>query len=149
MQINVSEKISAPRERVWKLITDADRWEEVISGIVDVEILERPVSGNVGLRWRETRMLFGKEAIETMTISAEEPGQWYEVLADNHGTAYRTRVSVDGSNGQTTLSMQFTATPLTLPARLMSGLGYLFRGQVRKMLQQDLADIRQASEHTP
>lgn len=149
MTIVVKELIDAPRHHVWNIITDADRWSDVISGIVDVEILERPTDGVVGLKWREKRVLFGKEATETMWISAAEPNDWYEVTADNHGAVYTTRMSLADVDGKTELTMAFSARPTTFAARLMSVMGFLFNGQLKKMLQQDLADIRRAAEAEP
>ena len=90
MTITVSEKINAPRERVWNLITDSDGWTDNISGIKSVEVLEKPSDGVIGLKWREKREFFGKEATETMWITAAETGHWYETNALNHGMAYTT-----------------------------------------------------------
>ena len=62
MNLSVSEHINAPRERIWNVITDFDTWSDTISGIIAVEVIDKPESGVVGLKWRETRMMFGKEA---------------------------------------------------------------------------------------
>lgn len=146
MAITVSEEISAPRERIWHLITDIDSWSDTISGIVAIEVIERPESGVVGLKWRETRVMFGKEAVETMWISAAEHNHWYETTAQNHGSIYSTRLSLVDSNDKVELSMTFAAQPTTLVARLMSVMTFLFSGTMRKLLQKDLADIRRVAE---
>lgn len=150
MTISVSEEIDAPRERVWNLITDIDRWADTISGIVDIEIIDRPESGIIGLKWREKRVLFGKEAVETMWISAAETHRWYETTAKNHGAVYSTRISLDdsanGANDNVVLTMTFSAQPTTLVARLMSVVSFMFNGTLRKMLQKDLEDIRLTAE---
>ncbi|NNF51768.1 MAG: SRPBCC family protein [Gammaproteobacteria bacterium] len=146
MTISVSEKINAPRERVWTLITDPDSWAENISGIKSVEVLEKPASGFVGLKWREKREFFGKEATETMWVTSAETGHWYETNALNHGMAYTTRVSVAELGDGTTLTMTFDAKPTTLVARLMTPISMMFNGAVRKALQQDLGDIKAAAE---
>lgn len=146
MKIAVSEDINAPRERVWSIVTDIDSWVDTISGIDAVEVLNRPASGVVELKWRETRVLFGKEAVETMWITAAEENHWYETRAENHGAVYATRISLDDLQGKTRLTMAFSSRPTTFVARLMSFMGYLFRGTMQKMIKQDLADIRQAAE---
>lgn len=146
MKIAVSVEIDAPRERVWNIVTDIDSWTDTISGIISVDVLNRPASGVVELKWRETRVLFGKEAVETMWITAAEENRWYETRAENHGAVYTTRISLDDSHGKTRLTMAFSSRPATFVARLMSFMGYLFRGAMRKMIEQDLADIRQAAE---
>ena len=146
MIITVSEEIHAPRERVWKIITDIDSWTDTISGIVAIEVINRPASGIIDLKWRETRVLFGKEAVETMWITAARDNHWYETRAENHGAIYSTRISLEDGKKKTVLSMTFSSRPTTFVSRLMSFMGYLFRSSMRKMLQQDLADIRRAAE---
>lgn len=146
MAITVSETIAAPRERVWQIVTDYDHWAERITGILDVEIIEPPKSGLVGLKWKETREFFGKEATEIMWVTAAEPGHWYEVRAESHGAIYTTRVSLASLADGTTLTFQFSAQPTTLAARLMSLLSFMYNGAVRKAFQGDLADIRAAAE---
>ena len=46
------------------------------------------------------------------------------------------------------LTKQFSAKATTIAAKLMSVVSFLFSGSLRKMLQKDLADIRQAAETT-
>lgn len=146
MTITVTEEINAPREQVWRLITDIDSWMDTISGIDAIKVLNRPESGVVGLKWRETRVLFGKEAVETMWISAAEPNRWYETTAENHGAIYKTRLSLDDSNEKTALTMDFSAKPTTVVSKIMSMVGFMFNGTIRKMLQKDLNDIREVAE---
>jgi hypothetical protein len=43
-------------------MTDIENASKIISGIDKIEVVEKPTHGLVGLRWRETRMLFGKPA---------------------------------------------------------------------------------------
>ncbi len=78
MTITVSEEISASRECIWNIITDIDTWADTISGIVSIEVINRPEAGIVGLKWREKRVLFGRDVVETMWVSAAEPNSWYE-----------------------------------------------------------------------
>lgn len=148
MTVTVSQEINAPRERVWQLITDTDSWTDTITAIHSVEVLDRPATGVVGLKWKETRTMFGKEATETMWITAAEPNQWYETRAESHGMIYKTRVAVDDANDKTRLSMQFSGEPVTFGAKVMSLMSFMFNGTIRKCLKEDLADIRQVAEKT-
>lgn len=146
MTIIVSEEIDAPRERVWNLITDIDTWSDTISGIVSIDVVDRPESGVIGLKWRETRVMFGKEAIETMWITAAEPNRWYETRAENHGAIYTTRLSLEDAGDKVVLTMTFSAKATTLVSRLMSVVSFLFNSTLAKMLQKDLQDIRKVAE---
>lgn len=147
MTITVSEEIDASRDRIWNVITDIDSWADTITGIVSIEVIDRPEVGVVGLKWREKRVLFGKEALETMWISAAETNRWYETTAENHGAIYSTRMSLDDSNDKISLTMTFAAKPTTVAARLMSLMSFMFNGAMRKMMQKDLSDVRRIAEN--
>src|SRR5262249_33006097 len=62
MLVEVQVTINASKEAVWAAITNIENASETISGIEKIEVVEEPANGLVGLRWRETRMLFGKPA---------------------------------------------------------------------------------------
>ncbi len=147
MTITVSEEINAPRECIWNIITDIDTWEDTISGIVSIEVINRPEAGIVGLKWREKRVLFGKDAVETMWISAAEPNSWYETTAENHGAIYSTRLSLHDSNDKVVLTMTFSAKPRTIASKIMLLMSFMFNGTMRKMLQKDLIDVRRVAEN--
>lgn len=147
MTITVSEEIDAPREKIWNLITDIDTWADTIDGITSIDVIHKPESGVVGLKWKETRVLFGKEAVETMWITAAEPNRWYETRAENHGAIYSTRLSLEESNNKVVLTMTFSVKPTTIASKLMSVIGSLFNGTMRKLIQKDLTDIRHVAEN--
>eukprot|EP00171_Calliarthron_tuberculosum_P016805 IDg16805t1 len=148
MAISVCETIHASPDKVWALITNIDGVADFMSEIKKIEVLERPSDGLLGLKWRETRVMFGTEAVETMTISAVEPGHWYETRAVNCGTEYRSRIEVaDKGGGASELTFRFEGKPLTLLSRIFSPLmTYLFAGKLKACLARDLADIKRASE---
>ena len=87
--IRVTKHISAPRERVFQLATDFGRLAEFIDGIDKSESLtEGPV--RVGSRFRETRIMFGKEATEEMEITAFDEPHGYVVEGASCGAHFRT-----------------------------------------------------------
>lgn len=150
MSVDCSLKISAPPARVWRAITDIDNCAERMSQIQSVEVLERPASGTlVGLKWRETRVMFGQEAVETMTISASEEGKWYETTAVNCGTEYKSRLEVtDEGSGESLLTFSFQGKPLTWWAAVLSKvMGFVMAGQMKTLLATDLADIKKYVEN--
>lgn len=147
MEQNVRISINAPRGRIWRIITDMDKWADVISGISKVETLEKPENGLVGLKWRETRTMFGKEATEVMWITDVVENESYHTRAESHGAIYKTEMKVLESGDESVLSMTFHGTPQTLGARLMWALmGFMFKNSTKKALQQDLNDIKRAAE---
>ena len=147
MQIEVEVTIEGSRDKVWSVLSDIEQSPTVIQGIEQIEILERPSEGLVGLKWRETRTLFGKTATEVMWITDAEENAFYETRAESHGAVYTTRLALSEQDGATRLTMTFGSVAQTLGAKLMYGLmGRMFRKATQDALQQDLADIKAAVE---
>ncbi len=65
MHMNVEVPVEASKQEIWRLITDIENAPSRISGIEELEVLESPADGLVGLKWRETRQFGGKTATET------------------------------------------------------------------------------------
>lgn len=147
MKMSTSIDIAAPKEKVWDVITNIDGSAETITGIVSLEVLERPDSGLVGLKWKETRKMFGREAEETMWITDAVENKSYRVRAENHGVIYISDFVITPRGDQSTLSWTFAGTPQTFMAKLMGGLmGWMMKGSMKKMLLKDLEDIKKAAE---
>jgi hypothetical protein len=72
MKIKVEVPIRGTNEDIWKVITDIENSAVNITGIEKVEIHINPGENLVGLKWTETRTLFGKTATETMWITEAE-----------------------------------------------------------------------------
>lgn len=149
MSLECSETIRASPESVWHAITDIDNCAGHMSQIQSVKVLERPSGATmVGLKWKETRVMFGKEAEETMTVSASEEGKWYETTAVGCGTEYKARMEVaDKGNGESLLTFSFKGRPLTWWSAILAKLmGFLMEGQMKTLIATDLADIKRHVE---
>lgn len=147
MKIEVSTLIDAPKDAVWDAITDFEHCHERISGITEAKVLERPESGLVGLRWTETREMFGKPATETMWITDCQPGESYTTRAENCGAVYISQMRVSPSDGRTLLSMSFSGESDSVIGRVMSSvMGAFMKKSVTRMMQQDLEDIKASVE---
>ena len=121
----------------------------IFSGIENVEILEHPKDSLVGLKWIETRTMFGKTATETMWVTEAEENHYYQTRAENHGAIYISRLEITEENGQNFLSMSFDGQAQSFGARIMSVIfGFLMKGATKKMIQQDLEDIKKVVEST-
>src|SRR5689334_16558561 len=111
MFVEVQVTINGSRPAVWAAITDMENATKVISGILKIEILEKPASGLVGLRWRETRMLFGKpEAVEKWITEAVE-NEYYQTRAEDNGFVFVTTMSISESDGGVTLKSSHDSRP--------------------------------------
>lgn len=145
MKISVSETIHAPVEIVFETMTDFEHAAERISGIAKLEILGDPKVGP-GFRWRETRVMFGKEATEEMEITEFNFPNSYRVEAASHGTKYESELTFTPVEGGTDVTMTFSGVPQTLAAKLTTPLAVLFAGSTRKALRQDILDLKRFIE---
>ncbi len=145
MQFSHSVAIAAPPEDVFALSTDLDRWSKAIKSIVRVEKLT-PGPVAVGTRFKETRVMFGREATEEMTFTQLDPPRGYTLEANSCGCLYRSVITIDRKGDGSELTMTFDAKPLTFFAKLMSPLGKLMAGTMKKCISQDLDHLKAALE---
>lgn len=141
--LTVTSRIAAPQDRVFQLASDFANAAATIQGITKVEMLTAgPV--RVGTRFRETRMMFGREGTEEMEVLEYAPDRSYALGAESCGCRYRSEFLFAAAEGgaATDVTVTFESTPLTLMAKVM---GLLMRpmmtGTVRKCLRADLADL--------
>ena len=147
MNVSCHIQINAPKEKVWEIITNIEKAAEHISGIKSVEVLEKPDAGVIGLKWKEVRVMFGKEAEETMWITEAEENAYYQTRAESHGAIYISKMAVEEQNGVSTLTMSFDGQSQTIGAKIMSALmGWMFKKGTIKAIEQDLADIKAKAE---
>lgn len=138
--------INRSRAAVWAAITDIENASEIMSGIEKIEVLEKPANGLVGLRWRETRMLFGEPATVEKWITRAAENEFYTARAEERGVIYLTTMSISESNGGITLTSSHDSKPQGFAARVMSLPMVLFKGVLKKAILQDLNDIKSTVE---
>lgn len=143
--LTVQTHIDAPPQRVFAVFTDLARAAENMQGVKRLDVLTDGPIGK-GTRFRETRVMFGREATEEMEITAFEPDQSYTVGCDAHGAHYVTRFDFHPDGEGTRVEMCFGVTPLSLFARLLSPLSRFMMGGLKKALDQDLSDLKAAVE---
>jgi hypothetical protein len=148
MIVEAQITINGSRAAVWSAITDIENAARIISGIEKIEILEKPTSGLVGLRWRETRILFGKPATVEKWITDAAENEFYTTRAEDNGFVFITTMRIsEGSNGGLTLTSSHDSQPQSIGARLMSlPMRLFFKSAIRKAILQDLNDIKAAVE---
>lgn len=143
MKTSVSIDINKPKEEVWKAITDFEHCQSYIEAIESLEILNSPEDTLVGFKWKETRTMFGKEATETMWITDYTENEYYQTRAESHGSIYKSKMSVESSGDQSTLSMAFSAEAVSFFAKIMSALmGSMIKKSMDKAMMQDLENIK-------
>lgn len=147
MKVKAEVAIRGTREDVWQAITDIDGATKRISAIERVEVLERPDAGLVGLKWEETRTMFGQQATEVMWITEAKENEFYKTRAENNGAIYISEFTLEEAGDQVLLTMGFDGEAQSFGAKVMSFLtGFMFKGATQKAIQQDLVDIKKAVE---
>ena len=145
MKVQAKVCIDGTKEEIWQVITDIEGSEKTIGAIEDIEILERPASELVGLKWRETRTMFGKTATEVMWITDAKENDCYQTRAESHGAIYISKLQIEEQEDETCLTMTFDGQAQSLMAKIMSvATGFLFKSATQKALQKDLEDIKAA-----
>jgi hypothetical protein len=147
MIVEAAVTIHGSRTALWAAIADIENASKIIRGIERIEVLEKPARGLVGLRWRETRMLFGKPATVEKRICDAAEAEFYEARAEDGGFEFLTTLRIAEGRGGLTLTSSHESRPRGIAARVMSiPMGLFFKGVVRKAVLRDLNDIKSAVE---
>ena len=132
---------------VWAAITEIADTETIVTGIMKIEMIDRPKDTLIGVRWRETRLLFDKPAtVEKWITEATESA--FTTRAEDGGFVFVTTHRVSESNGGVTLVGTHETHPQGLVAAFKAMPMFLFKGVIRKMILQDLNDIKSAVERS-
>ena len=143
MIVEVQVVINGSKAAVWAAITNIENAAETISGIEKIEVVEKPATGLVGLRWRETRMLFGKPATAEKWITDAAENEFYKTRAEDGGFVFLSTMSISQNSGGVTLTSSHDSQPQSIAAKFMSiPMGLLFKGVAKRALLQDLNDIK-------
>ena len=85
MIVEARVTINGYKAAIWAAITNIENASESISGIENIEVLEKPANGLVGLKWRETRVLFGKPATVEKSITDAAENAFFKTRAEDNG----------------------------------------------------------------
>jgi uncharacterized protein YndB with AHSA1/START domain len=143
--VTAEQRIDAPPEKVFAACTDLAGQPERISGIDSIEVLTEGPVGE-GTRFRETRIVFGKQATEEMEIAEFDPPRRFVLTCESFGTAYTTEYRFDPDGDGTRLVLTMHARPVTMVAKLMTPMAGMMRRTMEKCLRADLEDLRRSCE---
>lgn len=146
MRVDAEICINGSRSAVWAAVTDIEHAAAIVPGIMKIELIERPARGLVGLRWRETRLLFGEPTTVEKWITEAADQEFYTTRAEDGGFAFVATVRLSGTDGRVTVTSAHDSTPLSLAAKVKALPMVLFKGTIRKALLKDLHDIKAAVE---
>lgn len=147
VSVSVQRTVNAPVNQVWSVATDLKALPETMSGISRVQILSGGDAFGTGTRWKETRVMFGKEASEEMEVTAVDPYRSYKVEAESNGMHYVSTFTFEAlAPQQTRVEMTFIGRPIKKQNLIVRLLSRFAVGMVQKTLEKDLEDLRRTVE---
>ncbi|MEL7498555.1 MAG: SRPBCC family protein [Planctomycetota bacterium] len=145
MNIEMTKQIEAPISQVFEVFSDFPNCHQHIDGIERIEMLTAGPVG-VGTTFKETRVMFGRESTEEMTVTAFQPDQHYVVEADSCGAHFVSKFQFSKTDTGTMVTVRLHTTALTLFAKLMSPISRMMAGTMKKMIMADVDQLKTRCE---
>lgn len=137
-QTTITRTIDAPLEDVFNTVADISQFSEAIPHIVKIEFLTESKTG-VGTRFRETRVMKGKEVATELEVTEYVENDRVRMVADSHGTVWDSLFTVKSENGKTNLTLIMEARAYQFLPRLMNPL---IKGMVAKAVGMDMDMVK-------
>lgn len=134
----VTRTIDAPVNVVFRTVADINHFSDAVPHIVNVEFLSDVTSG-VGARFRETRLMKGKEQTTELEVTEYEENERIRLVSDAGGTIWDTVFTVTPQNGQTELTMTMDANAYKLMAKIVNPL---IMGMVASAVGKDMDAVK-------
>lgn len=148
--IHLRTSIQASPDTIWEVLTDLPHTADILRSVRSAELLSEGEYG-VGTTWREERTFFGHHGQEELHVVESDPPNRTlhetKLRHDRITTAYSIRAN---QHGGTDLLLTATLDPSERTPRermAWNALGGHSYSATRKMLEQDLEDIRSEAEH--
>lgn len=142
VRITVSRRINAPIGTVFHAISDIETFSKAVPDIVRVDFLTEAQSG-VGTRFRETRIMRGKEASTDLEVTEYVENDRVRLVSDSHGTVWDSVFTVREADGATELTMVMEATAKSIAARIVNKV---VKGMITKAVSHDVDRVKEYCE---
>jgi len=142
-RLNICRTIEAPVEVVFATVADIRNFSKAIDHITNVEFLTESRTG-VGTRFRETRIMKGKEVDTELKVTEYAENDHIRLVADEGGTIWDTLFRVRQEGTSTILEMTMDSRPHRLIAKFVNPL---IRGMVRNAVEQDMDAVKEYCEN--
>ena len=141
--VTVTRRIEAPADVVFRTVAHVEQFSQAVPGILRVEFLSEVKSG-VGARFRETRMMMGREASTELEVTEYVENERVRIVSEAGGALWDTVFTVAPDGEGTALKMVMDARPQTLSARMTVPL---ILGTVQKAVEEDMDAVKSFCEH--
>lgn len=136
--IHLSRSIDAPKDAVFRTISDIRNFSEAIPEITHVEFVTDQQSG-AGTRFKETRVMKGRESTVEIEVAEYVENDRVRMVSDAGGTIWDTLFRVEEESGTTVLTMTMDIRPKSFLARIITPL---IRGMVVKGVESDMDAVK-------
>lgn len=133
-----SRTINAPVDKVFNAVAHIENFSKAVPHIIKVEHLTEAKAG-AGARFRETRLMNGREATTELEITEYRPNERVRLVSDAGGTIWDTVFEIRPGDGGTTLTMEMIARPHKFMAKLTTPL---IMGLVGKAVEADMDAVK-------
>ena len=147
MKVEAQILINGSKTAVWKTITNIRQAADIISGIEKIDILNQPGNGLVGLKWRETRLYFGKPAAIDKWITESIDDKYFKTRAEMDGFIFLTTMSIAESGDNISLTSIHETKSQGIIAKIKSFPMIFFSKILKRAIVKDLNDIKFAVEN--
>ncbi len=139
----VRRTIDAPVDRVFDAVAHIESFKQASPSIKEIEFLTEEKRG-VGTRFRETRVMNGREASTELEVKEYVPNERVRMVSDTGGTIWDTVFTVSPSGAESSeLEMVMDARPHKFIARLVNPL---IKGMVTRAIESDMDAVKQYCE---
>lgn len=138
----VERMVKAPTEKVFEAVADINKFSEIVIDITNVEFLTEKQVG-VGARFRETRMMSGKEAATELEVTEYIENERVRMVSDQGGTIWDTVFEVEAHNDGTRLTMNMDARPYKIFSKIINRF---IMGMVSRAVENDMDSVKQYCE---
>ena len=142
LDFTLTRQINAPPSRVYTIFADVTVLQKAVPEIIEVEILSETKIGH-GVRYRETRKMFGRVAQEVMEMTEAVEDQRLRLASSPQGLTWETLVEVNPTQAGTALRYTCHITPTGMMGRMML---LFMKSTITKALERDLDAIKAFAE---
>lgn len=131
-RFTATRSINAPIDLVFKTISDINNFSKSIPDVINVE-------SGVGTRFRETRLMKGKEAMTELEVTEFVENDHVRYVTDSHGTVWDTVMSVKAVDDKTDLTLIMDARPHKF---MQKKVVPMIKGMISKALEKDMDSVK-------
>ncbi|WP_421773844.1 SRPBCC family protein [Gracilimonas sp.] len=140
--ITVTKRIHAPKELVFKTVSDIKNFSKAVPDIINVEFLTDQEYG-VGTKFRETRDMNGRKASTELEVTELVENAHIRIVSDTMGTIWDSLFTVEKKEDGTELTLIMDAKSYKIMSKIVTPL---MKGMMKKALEKDMVSVKNYCE---